>query len=421
MRVIKRRLVKIAKKYPATRRLRHWYVVQRNKVLRFFYGFHPVDDKLIIFEVFNGRSYADSPRAIYEVMLEDERFADHKFVWVFKKPGNYRFLENNPRTELVRYRTPRYYKTYASAKYWIVNAMVPLQVGKRLGQVMVQCWHGTPLKRLRNDIIENTRNAMNTLDDFRRKNNLDTIRYDYFVSPSRFATKKFTTAFALKELGKEDILLETGYPRNDYLHTFTDSDTKRIKDDLGIPDDKRVLLYAPTWRDDQHEDELGYVYQPPIDFGYLRQQIGKEWVILFRTHYLISNQFDFSAFEGFVYNVSQIDDIKELYIVSDAIMTDYSSVLFDYANLNRPMIFYMYDREHYEEQLRGFYLDISELPGAIITTEQELMPILRDLPAYQQRHTAKYKEFAEKFVYLDDGRSAKRVIERLFSHEGMNA
>lgn len=404
----------MAKKYPATRRLRHQYVVHRNKILRYFYSFRPISDNLVIFESYNGRGYSDSPKAIYETMLGDSQYANYRFVWVFRKPSAYTWLSENPRTTLVKYRSPRYYKTYASAKYWVTNAMIPLQVGKRPGQVMLQCWHGTPLKRLRNDIIENTKNAMNTLDDFRRKNNLDTIRYDYLISPSLYASEKFTSAFALNELGKQDIIIETGYPRNDFLRNHTAEDVSMVKKNLGIPLDKKVLLYAPTWRDDQHDDEQGYVYQSPIDFDYLREQIGDKYVILFRTHYLIGNRFDFSPYEGFVYNVSQIDDVNELYIISDVLMTDYSSVFFDYANLNRPMIFYMYDRDHYEQQLRGFYLDISELPGDIITSERELAPILGDLPAYQQKHAAGYKGFAEKFVYMDDGNSAARVINKVF-------
>ena len=106
--------------------------------------------------------------------------------------------------------------------------------------------------------------------------------------------------------------------------------------------------------------------------------LGQEYVILFRAHYFISGQYDFGAYDGFVIDVSGLDDVNDLYLVSDLLITDYSSVFFDYANLNRPILFYMYDYEAYKTQMRDFYLDIHTLPGPVVKTQEELLKTIKN-------------------------------------------
>lgn len=374
----------------------------------------PIDSKVIIFDAFNGRSYNCSPKAIYESLLADRRFNDCTFIWVFQQPEHYKHLKS-ARTRLVKYGSKEYYEAYAHAGTWIVNAKIPLEIPKRRGQTLVQCSHGTPFKRLRADVVKGTENAIDSYKDMLRKSRIDTLRYDYFVTPSQFTSRCFSSAFQLKELGKEDIILEVGYPRNDRLHSYTESETTEIKQNLNIPLNKKVLLYAPTWRDDQFENGTGFVYEPPFDIAYLREQLGDEYVILFRAHYLIAKTFDFSGYKGFMYNVSDIDDVNDLYIISDVLVTDYSSVFFDYANLRRPMLFYMYDKEHYQKDLRGFYLPLEAVPGDIVTTQRQLVDKLQDLNAYAKRTAKTVEQFSKEYNYLDDGHAAERVIERVFT------
>ena len=160
------------------------------------------------------------------------------------------------------------------------------------------------------------------------------------ISPSAFCTEKFVSAFDLKD---KSIVKEVGYPRNDFLYKYTDKDINRIKRSLGISKDKKVILYAPTWRDDQHKSGVGYTYEVNINFDKLRKELSKDYVILFRAHYFVSSIFDFSKYEGFIYNVSNVDNVNDLYVISDLLITDYSSVFFDYSILKRPVLFYMYD------------------------------------------------------------------------------
>ncbi|MBQ6401023.1 MAG: CDP-glycerol glycerophosphotransferase family protein [Firmicutes bacterium] len=370
-----------------------------------------VDDHLILFETFMGRQYGDNPRAIYERMIADPRFDGFRYIWVLMDKEKKDLFPQLANVETVDRDDWNYYDLVASAKYVITNSNLDYGITKREGQVFLQTWHGTPLKRLRCDIQAEHGNAINSIEEIHMRNDLDAVRYDYFLSPSPFATEKFTSAFDLKKLGKEDILVETGYPRNDLLYNYTEEDAARIREELDIPEGKKVILYAPTFRDNRH-DGGGYVYDLHLDMDRLQREFGEEYVMLFRVHYFVANSFDFSRYSDFVRNVSGLDDISPLYTIADILITDYSSVFFDYANLRRPMIFYMYDKEDYAGDIRGFYLSLDELPGPIVTTEEELCREIRraSIEPWQE----KYDRFNEKYNPLDDGHASERVIDILF-------
>jgi CDP-glycerol glycerophosphotransferase len=367
---------------------------------------------MVVFEAFMSHSYSCSPKAIYEKMLNDPEFKDYTFVWSFRDPAKYQHLANE-RTSIVRFQSLEYYRAYATAKYWVVNGWVPLNVHKRRGQIMLQTWHGAMLKRLRNDIIPSNKHATTSYDESVRLGMLDARRYDYFISTAKFFNDKIISAFGLKQLEKENIIIETGYPRNDYLFHYTKKDVDKTRKELGLPKGKKVLLYTPTWRDDQHDGKR-FTYKTAADFDYLKKKLASDYVILFRAHYNVAKNFDFAKYEGFIYDVSSIDDVNELYVASDALMTDYSSTFFDFADLKRPILFFMYDYEHYAKELHGLYLELDELPGAVVKTEKEVVAALNDLKAYEKKYASRYKAFNEKFTYIDDGNATDRVIEKVF-------
>ena len=148
-----------------------------------------------------------------------------------------------------------------------------------------------------------------------------------------------------------------------------------------------------------------------MDFDRLREELGEDYVILFRAHYLVANSFDFEKYAGFVIDASGYSDINDLYIASDILITDYSSVFFDYANLKKPVIFYMYDLEEYAGELRGFYLSLDELPGPIVRDEQDLIKEVRACDDWQPDE--KYEDFHKRFNPLDDGHASERVLKRI--------
>lgn len=375
-----------------------------------------IDNKIIIFCSFNGKSYSCSPKAIYEYMIKDEKFKEFKYIWAFKDINQHEELSKNKNTYLVNMDSKQYKKYLATAKYWIFNYKIPDYLYPKKEQVFIQCWHGTPLKRLGCDLIHFD-NILNTMKGMKKRYKIEASKFSYFLSPSKFASEKFISAWNLKEIGKENIIVEKGYPRNDFLFNYTDADVSKIKEKLGIENEKRkIILYAPTYRSNQHETGVGYTYKEEIDFEHLREKFGNEYIVLFRPHYFIANVFDFEKYKGFVYDVSKIDDINELYIITDLLITDYSSVFFDYANLKRPMIFYMYDLEHYRDKSNGFYIDLAELPGKITETQEELEEEIERI-AKDFKYDEKYKKFNEKYNYLDDGNASKRVVEEVIKED----
>lgn len=369
------------------------------------------DNKMIIFESYNGRSYADSPKFMYEYMIKQKQFSDFKFVWAFKNIENRTFENKN--TIVVKKNSKKYYKYYSLSKYWVVNSLVPEYIMKKKNQIYIQTWHGTPLKKLRYD-IEVEGNVLNSIKEIRKRNDIDTKKIDYFLSPCKYSTEKFISAFNLKKLKKENIIVEKGYPRNANLLSYTEKDILELKKSLNIPMDKKVILYAPTFRDNQHQSCKGYTYKLELNFDNLKKELEEEYVILFRTHYFISNSFDFDKYKNFIYNVSNYEEINDLYVISDILLTDYSSVFFDFAILNKPMLFYMYDLDEYGDKLRGFYFDVNTLPGPIVKTEEGLIKEIKNINKYNKKYKEQYLEFNNKYNYLNTKNATKDVVNYIF-------
>lgn len=383
----------------------------------------PVDERLVFFESFGGRSLSCSPRAIYLAMLGQERFAGYRFVWSFKGAERVEAERENPlladaRVSVVQRGSEEYFRALAAAKVLVLNTRLPEYVTPKPGQVFVQCWHGTPLKRLGYDVKIETTNALNTTSELAGRFGMDAKKWTYLLSPSPYTSEHLADAFGLPAERRADVILEEGYPRNDEVAlAAADASGERqreLRAALGVPEGKRAMLYAPTWRDDSYQAGVGYTFDYLIDFDLLRRELGDEWVVLFRPHYYIANHFDFSAYEGFVIDVSAWDNVNELYIAADALVTDYSSVMFDYAILRRPMALFVPDYETYADKIRGFYFDLSEVPGPRCVETAELARALRDEAAYWREFGEKYDAFVARFCPKDDGHAAERVIDRVW-------
>jgi len=372
----------------------------------------PVDDKMIVFISFQGRGYSDNPKAIYEYMLTDERFKNFHFIWFIKKKSQKNL--KIPNAKIVTYNAIAYFYYLARAKYWIFNVKMPEFLKKKKNQIYLQTWHGTPLKRLAHDIQLDNKNAtfyrsQMSYNEMVASYDQDVKKYDYMISPNHFCTDIFPSAF---HISKEK-LIETGYPRNDFITNATKEDIKNIKNKLNIPLDKKVILYAPTWRDNSYVAS-GYTFELKADFHLWKNILGNDYVIIFKPHYNIINRFkNDESLKGFLYSISAEAEINELYVISDVLITDYSSVFFDYAVLNRPIYFYMYDLEEYKEELRGFYLDIySEIPGKIYEDENTLLEDI-SLGVYDYKVL---NEFNKRFNHEQTGDCAKKVVDIVFKN-----
>lgn len=369
-----------------------------------------IDEKTIIFSSFAGTSYTCSPKTIYKYIINNPKYRDFKFIWAFKKPEEKSKYFNNNRTELVKYNSKDFIEKLAKAKYWVFNFKTPEYFIKKKEQVFIQCWHGTPLKRLGCDIKIEKGNKATELKDIHKSYIEDAKKYDYFISPSRFATEKFCSAFGLEKLNKKNIIVEEGYPRNEYLFNYKE-DIDKIKEKLNISKDKKVILYAPTFRDNQYQAGKGHTYKLGINLLRLKEELDEDYIILMRLHYLVSNSIDVSQFKNFVYDVSDYEDINELYVISDMLITDYSSVFFDYANLKRPILFFMYDLQEYKNNIRDFYIDLNELPGPVVENEKDLIKNIRNIDNISKEYHDIYKKFNDKYNYLDSGKVTAKVVK----------
>lgn len=364
-------------------------------------GLLPRKKKTVFFESFHAKQYSDSPRAIYEYMRKHR--PEYRLVWSTDKRSTELFERHG--VPYVKRFTPKWFMEFPRAKYWVNNVRLPGWMPKPPGTIYVQTWHGTPLKKLGLD-IETVHMPGTDTDNYRRNFLSESSKWDFLVSPNAYSTNIFKRAFGFK--GE---VIESGYPRNDLLTNFAESDVRTVRKALGIPDGKKVMLYAPTWRDHDFYEKGKYKFEFQFDLKKWKDQFSDEWVLLTRMHYLIAENFDFSGCDGAVIDVSHYPDIRELYITSDLLITDYSSVFFDYSVLGRPIVFYMYDLDQYRDQLRGFYFAIEEeAPGPIVRTERELFDVIRNIGRLQPEKSEAYRKFQKTFTSLEDGHAAERVV-----------
>ena len=372
--------------------------------LKFKVGYNlQVDSNKILFECFKGKFVNDSPLSIYnELQINNLKYS---FVWVLSNLSHplKEYLESQPNTSVVIYGSKEYFRAYASAKYWFVNCRIPYRIVKKPEQVYIQCWHGTPLKKLGQDItIINY--AKSSLSGLRFGYNHESMRLDYFISPSAYASRCFISSFNLEP----QKILELGYPRNDKLstHEKNNDEIERIKKALGISLKKKVILYAPTWRDNNFCNVRGvHVLSNPLDSKEFVASF-PDVVFLYRGHYFTKPEEKMAEF----IDVSAYNNINDLFLVSDALITDYSSLFFDYAILKRPIYFYMPDLDEYGKEIRGFYLDVEkELPGEICKTPKELSVTMNK----KYENASIFVEFNKKYNTYEDGASASRVIKKI--------
>ncbi|WP_353423158.1 CDP-glycerol:glycerophosphate glycerophosphotransferase [Staphylococcus xylosus] len=361
-----------------------------------------VSQQTVVFESFGGSSYNDSPKYIYEYMKS--HYPNFHYYWVFRDTKNIDIPEG---VKPIQKQSAAYYDIYKKAHVWVSNARLPLFIKKKSNQLYIQVWHGTPLKFLANDMTV-VRMPNTTTATYKKYFYESTRRWDYLVSPNAYSTTIFQSAFWMAR----NQILEIGYPRNDLLinHQHDQELHRKIKDKLGIPSDKKVILYAPTWRDDEYSTENKYISNLKLDINQLRNRLGDTYIVLFRMHYLISNELDLSQYTNFAIDVSKYNDISELYLISDCLITDYSSVMFDFGILKRPQIFYAYDMEKYSTDLRGFYFDyLNDLPGPIYTNTEDLIAGLENIKQIEQHYQPKINQFYNRFCVIENGKASQHL------------
>lgn len=368
----------------------------------------PMVENMVLLESFFGKNYSDSPKYIYEYLSKNYP-GKYEFIWVIDKEGT----KIPYKHKKVKRFSIRYAYYLARSKYYVFNSRQPEWVRKREGNVFLQTWHGTPLKKL----VFDQEDVSSATPRYKAQVYKQSRAWDYLIAANYFSSEVFKRCFMFNKT-----MLETGYPRNDILHAKDkDEIALNIRKRLNIPTNKKTILYAPTWRDDEFYGKGEYKFQLQLDLQKMKKELGDEYVILLRTHYFIADALDVTGLEDFAYNLSKYDDISELYLISDILITDYSSVFFDYANLKRPMLFFTYDLEKYRDVLRGFYIDIEEeLPGPLLYTTEEIIDGIKNIDELSHKYSGRYEQFYEKFCGLEEGNASEKVARAVFQLGGEN-
>ncbi|MCD8843640.1 CDP-glycerol:glycerophosphate glycerophosphotransferase [Staphylococcus gallinarum] len=367
----------------------------------------PIKENTILYESFLGRNYSDSPKAIFNYLLENDK-DKWNHVWILNDKN---LVENeqefkNENVKIIKRFGWQYFYYVTVSKYFILNMRQPKWLYKKAEQIILSTWHGTPLKRLVFDMENVTSANKNYKKDFYNQSR----NWDYLIAANKYSEQIFESAF----MYPRENILTYGYPRNDILHNYTSEYKQHIKEKLNLPTSKKVILYAPTWRDDEFHSAGNYKFKLQMDLNRMRKEFGQEYVIALRMHYFISDNMDLTGFEDFAYDFSKYNDINDLYISSDILITDYSSVFFDFANLRKPILFFTYDIEKYQSMLRGFYIDVNnDLPGPLLRTNDELIEAIKQIDLTVGKYKEKYETFYQKYCYLEDGNATKRIVDKV--------
>lgn len=348
---------------------------------------------VMVYGSFWGKNFSDNPRAIYQ--YAQEHSVSSKQVAVLQHNlGQYANLKN---ITFVKAGSFKYYSVMARAHYLFNNVNFDDDYVKRSDQIEVQTMHGTPLKKLGLDSPGEI--AASDIAKYIKKNQ----RWDYLTVPSQYVAEISKSAFNHKAS-----ILPVGYPRNDELFSNNVVVKKNeIKEQLGISTDKKIILYAPTWR-------IKGEFTPQIDFERLQNELNENTFLILKLHQFMTFKKLPQSLSKFVKVIGDELEISELYLIADVLVTDYSSVMFDYAVLKRPMIFYVYDYDKYSKTMRPLYFDFkNEAPGKLAYTQNELTQALNALDSYELDYADKILSFREKFVQYDRGTASRDTLLKL--------
>lgn len=370
---MRQRLIYILKHNAAIQAI---YRVVMSFVFRVMGLFIKTDDNLVLFVSFMGLNFNDSPKAIYDYMKAHPEYKNYRCVWAFEDPSKF------PDLETVKIDTPAYFKTALKAKYWITNTNIERGLRfKKKGQKYLNTWHGIALKYIGNDVAGR--------NDF----NFDTV--DHLCVCGDYDERVYKSAFR----AKEGSYLRCGLPRNEELWNVTDEKKTEMRRKLGIPADKKVILYAPTWREST-DGGKSYEIKPPIHFDEWKRELGDEYVMLFRAHHQTTKVLGVQ-YDEFMREASSYPAVNDLMIAADILITDYSAIAFDYSILCRPIFCYAYDYDTYLAE-RGTYFQIDEkYPNKSCRTEEELLARIKGID--YETECANTKRFRDEFIQYGIG------------------
>lgn len=364
-------------------------------VIKFVGLFIKKDPHLIVFSSFGGRKFDDSPKCIYEQILLDHRFDSFEIIWAFIQPEDIHIA----RGKKVKTDTWGYYRALLRAGCWVTNSAMERGLSFKDNRTFYyNSWHGTPMKLMGSDIDKSNKS-------FGSKSR--TCPYDVFCAQSQFDADIFMRCFGVPEQSMKII----GLPRNDELIMDSGESRKRkIKRELGISDDKKVILYAPTFREFNKDDNMNCVMAPPMSIEKWKDTLGNDYVLLFRAHYEVVKVMNLHP-DDFLKDVSSYPSLNDLMIVSDILISDYSSIFFDYSIMEKSMLCFAYDYDEYVSK-RGLYFDIrKELDCMGLDTEDAIISSILQLDENYRK--AITRVFRDKYVTYY-GTATKKSLDIIY-------
>ena len=349
-------------------------------------------EKIVLLNSFGGKKYDDSPKAVYEKMCNDIRFKDYRFVWAFHNPDSF----DVPGASKIKTDSLEYFLTALRASIWITNSSLERGLNfKPKDTLYVNTWHGSTIKKMGIDIDKNNSSFQS----------LGKMKVDIMTAQNEEQANIFSRVF---DIPRENFLV-CGLPRNDFLLSTTSDYIDRIKKHLHLPKGKKIILYAPTFREFDR-DSRGVILKPPLDLKKWETVLADEYVLLFRAHYEVAAVMGLTTDE-FCRDVTNYPVLNDLLLVADILISDYSSIVFDYALLERPIFHYCYDYDRYEAK-RGMYMDIREHVNGS-DKEEKLLTMLKNMD--WRAEVERVKAFKEKFS-LQDGHAVDAVLDDIAKH-----
>lgn len=354
----------------------------------------PIQRGHVLYEANLGRIYGDSPKYVYEAMRR--LHPDHTATWVLPRGHQ----PPHVGVATVQRGSLDYLKALARAEFWVDNQTFPGNVIKRPQQRYLQTWHGIPLKKMGKDEPDRSLPA--------KQPDRGIGAWDELVVPNPYFEQTFVAAYAYTKG-----LIRYGTPRNDPLvdGSLTRDEARR---QLNLPEGARVVLYAPTFRQNNRSGRVPVAI--PFDLKTLIEELGDNTFVLLRPHYL--NRMNVPSEVRYrVLDTSSVEDVNLAYVAADVLVTDYSSVMFDFALLRRPIVYYTYDYAQYLAT-RGTYVDLMDIgPGPFVTTTEELVEALRtaldDPQAHRKLYAVKYDAFVDEYCGREDGGASERAVKAL--------
>lgn len=355
-------------------------------------------DNLVLFVSFGGRRYDDSPKAIYNGLIKDSRFDEYELVWAFLSPEKYTL----PRGQKIRIDTYTYFKFLLKARVWVTNTTMTRALNfEGINTFSLNTWHGSAIKKIGRDAVGN--------NVFVSKGSRTA---NVFLGQGKYDKTVFSRAFGIPQ----DRIKLTGLPRNDELaKEDVLARARLIKEKLSIPMEKKVILYAPTFREYEREGS-DCIMNLPISWEKWESVLGKRYVLLVRAHHAVVKKMDIKD-NALIKDVSSYPQLNDLMIVSDILISDYSSIFFDYSIQGKPMFCFAYDFEKYQKE-RGMYFDIrKELDNDSLDTEDKLLSAILEMNEVER--IAVTKRFRDKYVQKY-GTATRDTLDLIYQaiHEG---